>query len=409
MSGTMNIQLPFNRKMTELLHIEMSFFQLQQHPKYINRNIHTCCDFKFGNPHEFPLTGYVDALQKYSKPQNEQWYGYFSGNEEAKIHVASTLSKRYNNRPYVADDIIMTNGAFGALTVAIQALVETGDEVIYILPPWFFYAGMIHNAGGIPIAVNIRQDNFDLDLDAISAAITPKTKAIIINSPNNPTGKIYQPETLEALGKTLLDASERNGRPIYLISDEAYSRILFDDNHFYSPTAYYPYSLLVYTYGKTILNPGERLGYLAMSPEMVGREALRTPLKMAQAFNALAIPNSLLMHAIEDIEELCIDLKKIQKRRDRLVTALQEIGYKVHIVPEGTFYLLVSSPIVNDWEFFNIIVDENIFVLPGTVVDMPGYFRISLTANDDMVERSISGFATAYTKAIEYHKTKIAD
>lgn len=387
---------PFARKMAELAQIEMPFFQVQQHPKYVNRRA-DCCDFTFGNPHDMPLPGFVAALQKWSTPQNQNWFAYFSGDDHAQAVIARSLRDR-SGRPYADEDVLMTNGAFGALTVALQGLVEAGDEVIYLLPPWFFYAGMIHHAGGKPVAVKIRQDNFDLDLDAIAAAITPKTKAIIVNSPNNPTGKIYPPATLQALGELLQQASAKIGRPIYLISDEAYSRILFDGRTFPSPTAYYPYSLLVYTYGKTLLNPGERLGYLALSPEMAGRAQLRMPLFMAKAFSGLATPNSLLMHAIEDLEELCLDLNQLQRRRDRLVTALRDIGYNVHS-PEGTFYLLPQSPLADDWAFFDWLADQNIYCLPGTVVDLPGYFRLSLTANDAMIERAIPGFAAAFAAA----------
>ena len=218
---------------------------------------------------------------------------------------------------------------------------------------------------------------------------------IYLCSPNNPTGKIYPPATLQALAEILKSASERYGHPIYLFSDEAYNRILLDNQEFPSPTSYYPYSLMVYTYGKTLLNPGERLGYLAISPEMPEREKIRFPLFLAKAFAGLATPNSLLMHAIEDIEELCIDLNQLRRRRDQLINALREIGYKVH-QPEGTFYLLPQSPIADDWAFFNILAEQNIICLPGTVVDLPGYFRLSLTANDLMIERSIAGFARAF-------------
>lgn len=392
--STSSPALPFAKKMTELYDMEKPFFRVFEFERYKNRDKVNCCDFAFGNPHDMPLPGYVAAVQKYSVPQNELWYAYSSGNEHARDVVAKALTTR-TNRPYHPEDIIMTNGAFGALSVTLQALVESGDEVIYILPPWFFYAGMIHHAGGKPVPVNIRTDNYDLDLDAISAAITPQTKAIILNSPHNPTGKIFQPPTLEALGQLLMNAKEKYGRPIYLISDEAYNRILFDNNIFYSPTDYYPYSIRIYTYGKTLLNPGERLGYLALSPEMIGRETLRKPLQMAHAFTGFATPNSLQMHAIAELETLCIDLDQLQKRRDRLVSALDEMGYDDIIRPEGTFYVMVKSPLSDDIKFFDTLADYDIFVLPGAVVDMPGYFRISLTANDDMIERSLAGFASA--------------
>ncbi|MFN8444900.1 MAG: aminotransferase class I/II-fold pyridoxal phosphate-dependent enzyme [Caldilineaceae bacterium] len=386
----------FSRKITELAQIEAPLFRNWENPKAATLPADACI-FDSGNPTELPLPGYVAALQKWSVPQANDWFGYFGGEGHAKKVVANSLQAQFG-RPYTPDDIIMTNGAFGALAVALQCLAEAGDEVIYLLPPWFFYEGMIHNTGAKPVAVQIRLDNFDLDLDAIAAALNEKTKAIVINSPNNPTGKIYPPATLAALAEILQSASERYGHPIYLISDEAYRRILYDNREFHSPTSYYPHSLMVYTYGKTLLNPGERLGYLAVSPEMPGREELQKPLFLAQAFTGFAIPNSLLMRALEDIEELCVDLNQLQRRRDRLVGALQKIGYQVH-VPEATFYLFPRSPLADDWAFVDLLMEQKISCLPGSVVNLPGYFRLSLTANDAMIERSLAGFAAAFALA----------
>ncbi|MEZ4616202.1 MAG: aminotransferase class I/II-fold pyridoxal phosphate-dependent enzyme [Caldilineaceae bacterium] len=232
----------FSQKMATLSQIQAPFFTVLAHPRIADLTPESC-DFMFGNPQDMPVQGFVDALQKWSTPTDPTYFAYFSGRDHAQEVIARSLRDTLG-RPYEAEDIIMTNGAFGALTVTINALIDEGDELIYMLPPWFFYEGMITNAGGTPVAVKIREDNFDLDLDAIANAITAKTRAVLVNSPNNPTGKIYPPATLQALGELLQEASARNGRPIYLISDEAYSRILFDNNPFYSPTSYYANSIL---------------------------------------------------------------------------------------------------------------------------------------------------------------------
>jgi len=288
----------------------------------------------------------------------------------------------------------MTNGAFGALAVVLNALVGPGDEVIFNLPPWFFYEGMILHAGGTAVRVSVNRATFDLDVEAIAAAITPRTRAIIVNSPNNPTGKIYPPATLQALANVLTTASQRYGRPIYLISDEAYRRIVYDNQPYPSPTSYYPNSAMVYTYGKTLLTPGERLGYLALSPEMPHREALRTPIDTAQTFTGLAIANSVLMHGLADLEGLTIDISHLERRRNRLVEMLQSHGYSVHI-PEGSFYLFPRSPWDDDWAFCEVLADHDVFCLPGSVFEMPGCFRLSVTASDTMIEHANAGFAAA--------------
>jgi aspartate aminotransferase len=237
-------------------------------------------------------------------------------------------------------------------------------------------------------------ETFDLDLNAIESAITSRTRAIIINSPNNPTGKIYPPATLQALAGLLTDRSNQYDRPIYLLSDEAYSRIVYDNRLFYSPTAYYPNTFLLYTYGKTLLTPGQRIGYIALPPTMPDRDILRPALIASQLVTGYAFPNALLQHALPDLEGLSIDIPHLQQKRDHLVGELREMGYDVHI-PEGTFYLLPRAPIADDWAFVERLANNNVLCLPGEVVEAPGFFRISLTANDDMIERAIPGFAAA--------------
>jgi aspartate aminotransferase len=317
--------------------------------------------------------------------------------EPARKTVAETLRK-WRGIPFEADDILMTNGAFGALAVTIDALVDAGDEMMFMSPPWFFYEALIVAKGGTPVRVKIDTETFDLDLAAIEAAITSKTKAILVNSPNNPTGKIYPAETLQKLAAILSAASERYGHTIYLISDEAYSRIIFDGAEFYSPTAYYPNTFLIYTYGKTLLTPGQRIGWIALTPTMPDRQRAREALMTAQIMNGWAFPNALLQHALGDLEKLSIDMEHLQEKRDKMVTALRDIGYDVHS-PEGTFYLLPRSPLADDWAFSEILIDNKILCLPGTVVELPGYFRLSLTANDDMIERAIPNFAKAFEQA----------
>lgn len=359
----------------------------------------TICDFVFGNPHEMPLEALTDAFQRRIVPQNKDWYAYKTSEPAAAQVVAESLSRRRGLR-FSAEDIALTNGAFAAIAVSLAAVLDEGDEVIFNMPPWFFYEALILANGGRPVPVDIRPDNFDLDLEAIAAAITPRTRAIIVNSPNNPTGRIYPPETLASLGETLAEASRRNGRTIYLLSDEAYSRIVYDKRGYPSPAAFYGPTFVLYTYGKTLLIPGQRLGYVAMAETMPDRPLLRNALLVAQVVNGYLFPNALLQHALPDLEELSIDIEHLQAKRDRLVTALRQIGYSLHS-PEGTFYLLVRSPWPDDVAFCDRLTEHNVFCLPGTVCEIPGYFRISLTANDDMIERSLPGFNRALRSTIE--------
>ena len=346
-----------------------------------------------GNPHEPPLPAFTAALQKWSEPQSNDWYAYKENESASQAIVAKSLRQR-RGQPFEPDDIFLTNGAFAALSVVLTAIIDPGDEVIFISPPWFFYESLIAATGATPVRVKCNLETFDLDLAAIEMALTERTRAIMINSPNNPTGKIYPAETLEGLAALLTAASERIGRTIYILSDEAYWRIIYDGRKYPSPTAFYPNSFLLYTYGKTLLTPGQRLGYAALPSTMPRREQLRPALFASQLVTGFAFPNALLQHALPDIEELSIDVDHLQHKRDRLVAALRHMGYDLNM-PEGTVYLLARSPLADDLAFIQQLADYDVFCLPGTVFELPGYFRISLTANDQMIEQALPGFAAA--------------
>jgi aspartate aminotransferase len=289
----------------------------------------------------------------------------------------------------------VTDGAFAGLNLCIRTVTDPGDEVIFLTPPWFFYEAIILGGAAHPVRVPVNYETWDLDVDAIEAAITERTSAILVNSPNNPSGKIYQPETLRALADVLTAGSERIGHPIYLISDEAYSRIVFDDRSFTSPTESYPNSFLVYTYAKQLLTPGQRVGYIALPPEMPDRPQMREALQLGQlTYGGHAAPTNVLQRAMSDLEGMSVDVKALQRRRDRVVESLRSYGYDLHS-PEGTFYLLPTSPDPDDVAFVERLAEDKVFVLPGTVVEMPGRFRISITANDEMTERALPIFERA--------------
>jgi aspartate aminotransferase len=370
---------------------------LLKYQEWVRHGGSNASDFAVGNPHEMPLPAFVEALEKATAPKDKDWYAYKINEPQAIDTVASSL-RRLFDQPFEPEDIFMTNGATGALDVVFNTVLDYGDEVIFNSPPWFFYEGMILNNGGVPVRVKIDPETFDLDLAAIDAAITAKTRLIIVNSPHNPTGKIYPPATLSALADILTRTSRRYDRTIYLLSDEAYRRIVYDGRQFSSPTSFYPHSFMVYTYGKTLLAPGQRLGYIALPPTMPDRAQMRTVLFSTQILNGFSTANALLQHALPEIEPLCIDVEHLQYKRDWLVSALQENGYAVH-VPEGTFYLLPRSPIDDDVAFTDSLAEEGVFCLPGRVVEMPGYFRISLTANDEMIEGAIPKFEAAFARA----------
>ena len=183
-----------------------------------------------------------------------------------------------------------------------------------------------------------------------------------------------------------------------MLSDEPYNRIVFDKRRFASPVSFYDWTLIAYSYGKILLAPGERIGYLAISPKPGMREAFRSMLLPMQVTCGWMFPNNVLQYAIAELESLSIDVGHLQTKRDRMVSSLQRVGYEVQ-APEGTFYLLPRSPLADDIVFTELLADHNVFVIPGRLVGAPGYFRICLTATMDMIERSLSGFEAALLKA----------
>jgi aspartate aminotransferase len=365
------------------------FTRLKNNPEIAN--------FAVGNPQDFPMPAYVDSLREHLEPRRRDWFAYKDSEPRSRIAVARGLSKR-TRLEWDPADVAMTNGGFAALAVAMRALVEPGDEVIFLSPPWFFYEFMILAADGVPVRLHLAPPAFEPDLEAIAAAITPRTRAIIFNSPHNPSGRVYPLDTLEALARTLTEASARIGHPIFLVSDEPYNRILFDGRTFHSPAEAYPHTVITYSYGKQLLAPGQRIGYLTVPPTMPDREAFRETVFVSQLATGYAFPNALLQHAIEDLEELSIDIAAMQRRRDRLVGALREIGYET-TMPEGSFYVMARAPIPDDVAFTDLLAKHRVLVLPGTIVEVPGWFRISLTATDEMVEQGIPAFAAAYAEA----------
>jgi aspartate aminotransferase len=356
-------------------------------------------DFTLGDAYEVPPEGFVEALQRWSVPQNSSWYGYKGNIPESQITVSKSLKDK-RGLSILPEDIFMTNGTVVGLAICLQMLAGEGDEVIILTPPWLGYRRMVHFTGAVSVAVPVDSKTFDMDLEKIAEAITERTRAIIINSPHNPTGKIFSASTLERLAAILTEASNRYGNPIYIISDETFCRVVFDNQVCPSPTQFYPFSFLVYGYSKTLMAPGQRIGYIALPDTMPEREEIRRIITFLQgsAFG-WCFPSVLMQYALSDLEQLNIDIEHLQKKRDLMVKALRDMGYKMR-TPDGTFFLLVQAPWEDDCSFVELLASHNVFVLPGTPQEIPGYFRISLTASEDMLVSALPKFQAAIEYAL---------
>jgi aspartate aminotransferase len=352
-------------------------------------------DLLFGNPQDMPIPAYVDALRRHLEPKAPDWFAYTLNEPVATAVVAEGLA-RHTGLQWEPRDVAITNGGWAAIGVAIRMLTEPGDEVVFFDPPWFFYEVTIQAADAVPVSITLEPPRFSPDPRRLAEAITPRTRAVLINSPHNPTGRVLLAEELESVAEVLRDASARYGRPIYLLSDEAYRRIVFDGRRAASPAEHYGSTIVLYSYGKQLLAPGQRIGYLALSPRIdeAERATLRAAVRLTQLVSDYSFANALLQRALPDIADLCVDIDALQRRRDVLVPALTEQGYEP-TNPEGTFYVLARSPDADDVAFVAELAAEGLFVLPGSTVSLPGWFRISLTGSDAMIEAAIDRFGAA--------------
>lgn len=352
-------------------------------------------DFTFGNPHEAPLAGLTTAIQSAAVPRSNDWFAYKSSVAEAQAAVAEALSGELG-LPFAAEDITMTQGAFGAIALAFDLLLNPGDEVIHPKPGWFAYTPVLAARGYGARHVALTPGTYDLDLEAIDRAITPRTRIVVVNSPHNPTGRIYSREALQALADLLERASARIGHRIFILSDEPYRRIRYAGQGFTSPAEVYPHTLIDYSYGKILLAPGQRIGYLALGPLMdaAERAALRDGIFPSQVALGWGFPDATMQYAIPELETLSMDLGALTARKDRLLNALRQWGYEI-VEPQGTFYLWGRAPGGDSVAFAEKLAERDVFVMPGTLFDCPEDFRICLTATSEMIEMALPAFAEA--------------
>ncbi|MCV2867524.1 aminotransferase class I/II-fold pyridoxal phosphate-dependent enzyme [Defluviimonas sp. WL0002] len=352
-------------------------------------------DLTFGNPHEMPLPDMVRAIKARMDPQRPDWFAYKTSEEEPREVIAKALGQE-TGLPFESDDIAMTPGAFGAIALAFSLLLDPGDECIIPLPGWFCYATTLRARNAVPVQVPLAEDTFDLDIGPIEAAISRRTRLVVVNTPHNPTGVIYSRERLAELAAMLSRKSAELGRPIFILSDEPYRRIRFDGAAFTSPAAVYPHTLIDYSYGKILLSPGLRLGYLAICPTMPepDRTTLREACATSQVAGGWCFPDAPLQYAVRDLESMGIDMDELQRKRDRMHGALTQWGYQM-TKPAGTFYLWGRAPKGDAAGFARDLAGHGVFVMPGTLFDRPTDFRISLTGTFEMIEASLPAFQAA--------------
>lgn len=355
-------------------------------------------DFSLGNPDIPPPPQFDEALRKYALDTSPGMHDYApeGGLPEAREAIAYRMSAEQQT-DIPPENVIMTWGAAGGLNVVFKAILNPGDEVLLLSPYFVDYHNYVENQGGVGVLVNTDEE-FNLDLQAIEAAITPRTKALLINSPNNPTGQIYSADSLAALGDLLTRAGNRFGNTIHLIADEPYRKIVFDGHEVPSVFAAYKNSIVVTSYSKDLSLPGERIGYLAVHPEIADKTDLIDAIVLGNTMFGFRNPPALMQRVVADLRDASIDSTIYARRKELICTALSEAGFDF-IPPKGAFYVFPKTPLADDLRFIDVLLEEKILTVPGSGFGAPGYMRVAFCVPGEVIERSAEGFKRAFAKA----------
>lgn len=358
------------------------------------------CDFSLGNPDLPPPPAFKQALKDLAEEADQPFFmGYMPnfGYPEAREALAKHVSKE-QGMDVPADSLIITCGAAGALNSFFRAVLGPGDEVITPAPYFVEYGFYCENHGGVLKSVPSKELTFELDLDAIDAAITDKTRVVMVNSPNNPTGAVYSRAELQGLADVISKHNEGRERPIYILSDEPYRFLAFDGAEVPSLMEFYPYTVVCSSFSKNLSMAGERIGYACINPQMPGREQLAGGIVLANRIlgfvNAPALAQKLMIKCLGSQ----VDVSIYEARKKAMAEVLDNGGYE-YTMPKGTFYFFPKAPNGDDVEFCNILQEEKILAVPGSGFGYPGYVRLTFCVGEDIIRRSREGFKRAFEKA----------
>lgn len=355
-------------------------------------------DFSLGNPDLPPPARFKEVCTTLLQDETRGIHGYMpnAGYRWVRDKIAAQVS-RNQGIEIPAGSIILSCGAGGALNVLLKSILNPGEKVLASLPCFMEYAFYTANHGGEFATVPCTAD-FDLDIDAFARAIDDRTKAVIINSPNNPSGKIYSAAKVDELAALLTRYRNRTGRTIYLISDEPYREIVYGTQAPPAILPRYPHTIMVYSYSKSLSLAGERIGWLAVNPQAAEYEALvDNSIFCTRVLGFVNAPAS-MQRVIAELSDARVDVAEYRKRRDILCNGLCKIGYDLH-VPEGSFYLFPRAPGGDDLAFIDCLQSELILAVPGRGFGLPGYFRLAYCMETDHIAQSLGGFARAFAAA----------
>ncbi|MCL2789133.1 MAG: pyridoxal phosphate-dependent aminotransferase [Desulfobulbus sp.] len=350
-------------------------------------------DFSIGNPDVPPPAKFYAVLRELAANEQPGIHGYMAN--AGYPFVREALAKRLGAEQGVklsADDILMTCGAAGGLNVVFKALLDPGDEVLIVSPFFVEYRFYIDNHGGVAKTVPTDKE-FNLDLAAIEAALTGKTKVVLVNSPNNPTGQIYSAASLSQLGQMLDAAGKRFGTTIYLVSDEPYRNIVFDGHQVPALMPATTNAIIASSYSKELALPGERIGYLAVHPGMADKAMVVGALTLANRILGFVNAPALMQRAVAQLQDVSADSSVYARRLEVFCKVLDEAGM-TYVRPKGAFYLFPQSPI-DDVEFCRLLAEQKILAVPGRGFGLSGYIRLSFCVSEKVIAGSAEGFKKA--------------
>jgi aspartate aminotransferase len=348
-------------------------------------------DLSLGNPIFEPPEQFRLELRDWANKPRPGMHRYMpnAGYPETRAAVAAHLSAK-TGLPFTASEIVMTCGAAGALNTALKAISEPGDEIIIFAPYFSEYVYYADNHEAVAKIVPT-DSQFMPDLKALEKSITSKTKAVLVNSPNNPSGAVYNAEVLQGIGKILAKKEKQYGTEIFLLSDDVYRKLVYDGLECPYLFQYHPRTIVATSHSKDLALPGERIGYVAVNPQYEGREELINGLVFCNRVLGFVNAPALMQHIVQSLQNASVDIGQYARKRDFLYNNLAEMGYSI-VKPQGAFYMFPKSPIEDDLAFIREIQKYNVLVVPGQGFGAPGYFRISYCVDDWVIEGSLKGF-----------------
>lgn len=356
-------------------------------------------DFSLGNPDLPAPPAVANGLREFAAHAEEPFaFGYMpnGGFAWAREKLAAHLSKE-QGVPLAADAVILGCGAAGMFNAFLRAVINPGEEMLGIAPYFVEYGFYVANHGGTFRAVMSKPDTFAPDIAALEEAIGPRTRVLLINSPNNPTGAVYSRKELQAIASLLETKSQQYGRPIWLVADEPYRFLAYDGAEVPSVLPLYPYAVVISSFSKNLSLPGERVGYAAVSPLLDEKDELMAALALTNRILGFVNPPVVGQHIMAAALGSQVALEVYAARRKAMAEVLSEAGYEFHM-PAGAFYFFPKAPGGDDVAFVNALLEERVLAVPGSGFGCPGYFRLAFCVEEKVIRNAAEGFAKARAK-----------